>query len=143
MHMTLREMLRELDPALPAKLDGAWERVSRPGPDAAAQAANSLMELVDWTLRLAAPDEDVLAWVRQEGKDDELHEGKPTRVVRLKYLVRKRPGEANIARLYQRALSDLATEVQSVKHSVGGKELDAVMSLVPTVEGLLFFALRA
>ncbi len=38
---------------------------------------------------------------------------------------------------------DQATQAaQSVKHSVGGKELEAVMSLVPTVEGLLFFALR-
>ena len=142
MHATLRDLLAELDPALPDKLDGAWERVSRPGPDAAAQAANSLMELVDWALRLAAPSDDVLAWVYQEGKASELADGKPTRVLRLKYLIRNRPGEANIARLYQRALSDLVTAVQSVKHSVGGKEVEAVMSLVPTAEGLLFFALR-
>ncbi len=142
MHSMLRDLLADLDPALPAKLDGAWERVTRPGPDAASQAANSMMELVDWTLRLAAPNDDVLTWVHQEGKADELHDGKPTRVLRLKYLVRFRPGEADVARLYQRALSDLAKAAQSVKHSVGGKELEAVTSLVPTVEGLLFFALR-
>jgi hypothetical protein len=142
MHATLRGLLSELDPALPAKLDGAWERVSRPGPDAAAQAANSLMELVDWALRLAAPDDAVLGWVHRENKASELHAGRPTRVLRLKFLARDRSGEAHIARLYQRALSDLVSAVQSTKHSVAGKELDAVMSLVPTVEGLLYFALR-
>lgn len=142
MHTKLRSLLAELHPALPAKLDGAWERVSRPGPDAASQAANSLMELVDWALRLGAPNDDVLPWVQHEGETSELVDGRPTRGLRLKYLARNRPGEASITRLYLRALSDLVAAVQSVKHSVDGKELDAVMSLVPTVEGILFFALR-
>lgn len=93
MHSTLRVLLGELDLALPAKLDGAWERVSRQGPDAESQAASSLLELVDWALRLAAADEVVLVWMNQEGQAGELHEGKPTRTLRLKYLVRHRPGE--------------------------------------------------
>lgn len=142
MHSRLREVLAELDTGLAARLDGAWERVSRPGPDAASQAAHSLMELIDWTLRLAAPDDVVVRWAHEEGREGELRDARPTRPLRLKYLLRNRPGEAKIARLYQRALADLVEAVQGLKHASGAKDREAVMSLLPTVEGLLYFALR-
>jgi len=53
-HRLLAE-LGHLDSNLVNRLEGAWERASRPGPDAASQAANSLVELITWTLRRAAP----------------------------------------------------------------------------------------
>lgn len=138
----LRKRLGELSDDLPARLDGAWERVSTAGPDAASQAAHSLMELLDWTLRIAAPDDEVLAWHRDQGRQaDELHDDKPTRVLRAKYLLRHRPEEVKAARLYLRAINDLADVIQSLKHKAGNKDVDAVARLIPTVEGLLIFVL--
>jgi hypothetical protein len=138
----LRESLRSLDPRLPRRLDGAWERVSRRGPDAASQAAHSLMETIDWALRLAAPTSTVLAWHAAEGRPDkELHNGKPTRPLRVEFLLRGRPGEAGAARLHLRALSDLVSVIESHKHSADEADIEAVARLIPTVEGLLIFVL--
>jgi hypothetical protein len=36
---------------------------------AASQAAHSLVELIDWALRLGAPNEEVLLWHAREGRD--------------------------------------------------------------------------
>lgn len=138
----LRKRLGELSDDLPARLDGAWERVSTAGPDAGSQAAHSLMELLDWTLRIAAPDDEVLTWHRDDGRlADELHNDKPTRVLRAKYLLRDRPEEVKAARLYFRAITDLVEVIQSLKHKAGNKDVDAVARLIPTVEGLLIFVL--
>jgi Predicted pPIWI-associating nuclease len=138
----LRESLGSLDPRLPRRLDGAWERVSRRGPDAASQAAHSLMETIDWTLRLAAPTSTVLAWHAAEGRPDkELHNGKPTRPLRVEFLLRGRPGEAGAARLHLRALSNLVSVIESHKHSADEADIEAVARLIPTVEGLLIFVL--
>jgi hypothetical protein len=138
----LRKSLGALDQRLPRRLEGAWERVSRPGPDAASQAAHSLMETIDWTLRLAAPDNAVLAWHAAEGRPaKELHNGKPTRALRVEWLLRERPGEADAARLHLRALSNLVRVIESHKHSADEADLAAVARLIPTVEGLLIFVL--
>jgi len=137
----LRARLAELDPSLSDRLDGAWERVSRAGPDAASQAAHSLMETVDGALRSAAPDPEVLSWCEETGRGAELHEDRPTRSLRVKYLLRGRPGEAKAARLHLRALTDLVSVIQDFKHSTGDKDLVAVARLIPTVEGLLIFVL--
>jgi hypothetical protein len=138
----LRESLASLDPRLPRRLDGAWERVSRRGPDSASQAAHSLMETIDWTLRLAAPESTVLAWHSAEGRPDkELHNGGPTRALRVEFLLRGRPGEAGAARLHLRALSNLVSVIESHKHSADEADNEAVARLIPTVEGLLIFVL--
>lgn len=138
----LRDRLGELDPNLPTRLDGAWERVSRVGPDAASQAAHSLMELLDWTLRIAAPDADVLSWHASEGRPaSDLNDGAPTRALRLRWLLRDRPQEAKAIGLHLRALSDLVGVVQSYKHNAGHTDVAAVARLIPTVEGLLIFVL--
>lgn len=137
----LRARLAELDPSLSDRLDGAWERVSRAGPDAASQAAHSIMETVDGALRCAAPDAEVMPWCHETDRVAELNEGRPTRALRVKYLLRGRPGEAKAARLHLRALSDLVNVIQDLKHSSGDKDLVAVARLIPTVEGLLVFVL--
>ncbi len=138
----LRESLGSLDRGLPRRLEGAWERVSRRGPDAASQAAHSLMETIDWTLRLAAPERTVLAWHATEGRPgEELCNGRPTRALRVAWLLRRRPGEADAARLHLRALNDLVSAIQSYKHSADEADIEAVARLIPTVEGLLIFVL--
>jgi hypothetical protein len=138
----LRKSLGSLDQRLPRRLDGAWERVSRRGPDAASQAAHSLMEAIDWTLRLAAPESAVLAWHAAEARPDkELHNGKPTRALRVEWLLRGRPGEADAARLHLRALDDLVRVIQAHKHSADEADIAVVARLILTVEGLLIFVL--
>ena len=136
----LRNRLAALHPELPSRLDGAWERVATSGPDAASQAAHSLMELVDWSLRIAAPTDEVLEWHRREGRPgEELNEGRPTRALRAKFILRDRPEDRTAARLYLRSLSDLIELVQSLKHELEPADPVAVARLIPTVEGLLIF----
>ena len=136
----LRETLGSLHEDLPGQLDGAWERIHRPGPHAASQAAHSLMELIDWALRLGAPDDEVLLWHASEGKGaEELHEGKPTRSLRAKYILRDRSVDARIARMYLRSLSELTEIIQSRKHGLRSDDVGTVAPLLPTVEGVLVF----
>ena len=80
-------------------------------------------------------------WYRDTSRTDDLHGGKPTRALRIKYLLRDRPGEANAARLHLRALNDLVQVIQGLKHGPGEKDILAVTRLIPTVEGLLIFVL--
>jgi histidinol-phosphatase (PHP family) len=80
------------------------------------------METVDGALRGAAPDVDVLAWYNATNRSDALHNDKPTRALRVKYLLRDRPGEANAVRLHLRALNDLVGVIQGLKHGSGDKD---------------------
>ena len=75
-----------------------------------------------------------------EGKGaEELHEGKPTRSLRAKYILRERSVDTRVARMYLRSLSDLADIIQSQKHGLGSDNVEMVAPLLPTVEGLLVF----
>lgn len=137
----LRDELRRLNPRLVDRLDGAWERVGRQGPDATSQAANSLVELIDWTLRLAAPDAAVLSWHAAESRPgDELNQGRPTRALRIRFVVRARP-DALAAEMYVSSLRELMKLLQAHKHAAGEQQLAAVARLVPTVEAFLSFLL--
>lgn len=92
-------------------------------------------------VRLGAPDEEVLLWNSRGGKGggQELHEGKPTRSLRAKYILRDRSVDARVARMYLRSLGDLTEIIQSQKHGLRRDDVDAVAPLLPTVEGLLVF----
>lgn len=139
----LHGRLAALDPSLPRKLNGAWERVSTAGPDAVSQAAHSLQELVDWTLRLAAPDEDVLRWHATTNRPEtEVHEGRPTRALRGKYLLRNRPQDQTPGRLYLRSLSDLTETLQHNKHGLEPVSEQVAGLLILTVESCLGFFLH-
>ncbi|MCA1706356.1 MAG: hypothetical protein LC808_25075 [Actinobacteria bacterium] len=136
----LRNRLGSLHPDLPSRLDGAWDRIAAAGPAAASQAAHSLIELVNWSLRIAAPDEDVISWHALRRRPmNELHEGRPTRSLRAKFILRDRPDDQTAARLYLRALNDLVDTIQSLKHDLEANDVVAVARLIPTVEGLLIF----
>lgn len=138
----LRTRLGDVHPSLRERLDGAWERITGGGADAASQAANSLMETVDWTLRTLAPDEDVLSWHASEGRPQkELQDHRPTRTLRVRYVVRQHPEKNSALDLYLKALGELVRAVQAPKH---GLELHAPQTLVPvalSVEGLLHLLL--
>jgi Predicted pPIWI-associating nuclease len=136
----LRLRLVQVHPDLQNRLDGAWERINNGGADAASQAANSLMEVVDWTLRLLAPDNEVLEWhTAQARSETELHQGKPTRTVRIRYVARDHPEKLRAVELYVKSIQELVKVIQSPKHAVETRAVEALGPIALTVEGLLYF----
>jgi hypothetical protein len=138
-----RARLMVLGPDLIDRLDGARERVGRPGPDAASQAAHSLVEFIDWTLRRAAPDEEVLAWHTDTGRpSDELNRsGRAIRALKIRYIMRDRADEAESAEMQVRGVTEIMNYLQKKKHAQGDKELRAVERLIPGIEAALTFVL--
>jgi hypothetical protein len=136
----LRTRLASLHPDLPNRLEGAWERIHGGGSDAAGQAATSLMEVIDWTLRMLAPDKDVLAWHAAENRPDvELHNGDPTRPLRLCYAVRSNPDKLRALKLYLKTFQELVSVIQSPKHAIETRAVEALAPVAITVEGLLYY----
>lgn len=141
MHNALRQDLSRLDPRLVSRLDGAWERLERPGPDSASQAAHSVQELLDWTLRMAAPDAAVLAWHKDTDRPaHEVSDGRPTRRLRGLYIVRERPGSDRVVGLHLKSLRETSSVLQKFKHEGGGSPADVRYILVQ-LEGTLGFLL--
>ncbi len=81
-------LLEAVDPALVAPYIGAHEALRGEHPDRARHVESSLRELWGHLLRRLAPDEDVLAWI-PPGHEELLHDGKPTRRARVKFICRK------------------------------------------------------
>lgn len=134
--------LGAIDEGLPTKLEGAWDRIQRPGPDAVSQAANSLIELIDWFLRSSASDDVVLAWhIDSSRPETELHEGRPTRALRISYIMRNRSSDTGVVIAYSRTLLMILEELQGLKHSVSDQNLTAIRRLIPGVEAVLTFIL--
>jgi len=80
-------LLRSVDPALARPYIGAHDALHSRNADRARHVLSSLRELWTHLLRRLAPDEHVLAWVPEGGKDL-LHEGRPTRRARVLYICR-------------------------------------------------------
>jgi hypothetical protein len=138
----LRQRLREIDLGLAEKLEGAWERITNGGPDSTSQAANSLMELIDWTLRLRAPNELVIAWhAKDKRPTDELYDGKPTRSLRIRYAVRHQPEKRSSLNMYVKTVQELTALIQGTKHTIDGGSRKALVPVAMVVEGLLYFLL--
>jgi hypothetical protein len=138
----LRARLAAIDSDLPTKLDGAWERIDNGGSDAGGQAAHSLMEAVDWTLRLLAPVDEVLAWYAVlEPKPSNALDDKtrPTRALKLRYIVRDHPGKAFATDLYIRAIGGLVSALQDPKHESRTTDPRTLAPIAQTVEGFLLF----
>jgi hypothetical protein len=51
-----------IDPTVPDLLEGTWNDIERNGPAAASKAARYIVEVLDRTLRAAAPDDAVREW---------------------------------------------------------------------------------
>lgn len=139
----MRARLSDIDPGLARKLDGVWERVLVPGPDAASQAANSLIEVIDWFLRLAAPESDVLVWHSESrGPGTQLtDDGRPTRALRVSYVLMTAHREAKPARRFTLGLVDILEFLQGAKHGLDFDDVEAVRRLIPAVEALLTYIL--
>lgn len=77
------------------------------------------MEAVEWTLRLLSPDDKVLAWHKAKGRHtSELHNGRATRALRIRYAVRSNPEKRTAANSYVSCIQQLVNVIQSPKHSV-------------------------
>ncbi len=139
----MRARLSDIDPGLPRKLDGVWERVSAPGPDAASQAANSLIKVVDWFLRLAAPESDVLSWhTETQGPESQLtKDRRPTRALRVNYVLMTANRDAKPARRFTTGLLDILEFLQGAKHGLDFDDVEAVRRLVLAVEALFTYIL--
>lgn len=141
LRLAMRERLTRLHAELPEKLDGAWQRIIDGGPDAAGQAATSLVEVIDWTLRLLGPDEAVLHWHAAEGLPEQnlVVSGRPTRALRIRYVVRDRPHDARVVDLYVKALTMIVDLLQGGKHQLGSLRTEGLEPIVVQVEAILLF----
>lgn len=138
----LAEHLSGLNVNLAAKWNGVWERILHGGDDASSQAANSLMECVDWTLRTVSPDGDVLPWHQQCGLPaDLLHKGKPTRSLRLRFAIRNQPEKEFALPLFLKTVAELVSAIEGRKHRLEINPERALIPLVLTAQGFLLFLL--
>lgn len=140
----LRAALSRVDPALLRKLDGALHALAVPGPDTTSQAANSLVECIDWTLRTLAANDRVLEWHHDEGgaPADLDADGKPTRALRVRFVARDHPDTRAVA-YWADALVKQVGLLQKYKHGMGvsGRSEAVVESMAMSVEGSLAFLL--
>ena len=134
-------LLIQVDASLIVRLDGAWERISRGGPHSTAQAAHSAVEFVDWCLRTVAPDEIALNWHSETGRSsDELHQGRPTRALRMRYLLRHRDPDGALATEYVRHCLSALKLLQAARHSEHARR-NEVAALILSIESVLAFLL--
>jgi hypothetical protein len=139
----MRDGLARISPQLVVRLDGAWDAVAHAGPDSASQAANSAIELIDWTLRLACDLVDgpgIEAWILEQSKPSKYRDqhGRPTRAAKINYLLRESPFESEFVAATVGQLAALHCELQKLKHKHGAESVDAVARLLPSVEAVLF-----
>ena len=136
----MRERLRAIDARLVVRLDGAWNAVAHAGPDAVSQAANSAIELIDWTLRLTCDETEFEAWVAAQVKPGDYRDrnGRPTRQAKIRYLLRGRAYEADLVDATTQSLIAVHRGLQKLKHTRGEHDVDAVARLLPSVEAVLF-----
>lgn len=116
--------------------------MNSPGPDGFSQCATSVIELIDWFLRGVAPDNEVLEWHRDSGRSDrELHEGRPTRQLRIRFALRDRQPDGRLANAYVATLTSIAEELQGIKHSGMGSDMAPIARLLPSVEASVGFVI--
>lgn len=142
LNVELRQRLEAVHPNIAIKWSGVWERIEQGGTDASSQAANSLMEVVDWTLRTKAPEPEVLQWHEQEGlASTYLHNNKPTRRLRLRYIVRNQADKQFALDLYSKTINELVEAIEGRKHSLEINPQSALLPLIASAQGFLLFLL--
>ena len=132
--------LESIDVRLADKYKGAWHTLSGQGPDWISQSANSAVELIDWTLRSLAEENDVLKWQQTTGKyADELGDnGRPHRALRIRYIATQRGISPSATELAIKAITGTLKELQKMKHADGEVMRKALRSaLLGTEHGLL------
>lgn len=112
-----------IEPTVPELLQGAWEDVQRDGPAAASKAAHCCVEALDRTLRAAAPEDAVRQWHAATGRpaNEFTSNGKPTRAVRVRYIVRAAGGVKKLiveeCESLTTLLAPLMERLEAVKHA--------------------------
>lgn len=134
--------LGAIDSSVPALLDGAWDDLKRNGPAAVEKVAHCIVEVLDRTLRAAAPDDAVREWHAREGRSEKEWEGqdRPPRSLRVRFLAQRLGGERGVAVAEYESLIQLrkrlTERLQAVKHASQG-DLVAVRNLLLGTEYLL------
>jgi hypothetical protein len=139
----VRAALSALDARLLERWDGAWNRLIVVGPDGPSQAAHSIQELIDWTLRLAAPRDEVLAWHRANGgsPNDLNKDGLPTRDLMVRYILGPRAHD-KAGKLFMSSLTKIVGALQQAKHGFEGPTGPAMIrSVLLNTESFLGFLL--
>jgi Predicted pPIWI-associating nuclease len=81
-------LLQSVDPALARPYIGAHDALHSSNADRVRHILASLREFWNHLLRKLAPDEMIMSWLPEDGKDL-LHKGRPTRRARVLYVCRK------------------------------------------------------
>lgn len=118
---------------------GACERIRNGGSDAASQAVHSHVELIDQLMKDSAPRDEVLVWhAEAELSEKELHQGKPTRALRPRYITRHRE-DVEPTEIQCRALIGQLDCLQGKKLGDSDVSLKALARLVPGIRACIYF----
>lgn len=148
-----RTDLLSLNTALARKIQGANDALTS-SADAASQAANSMIEFIDRTLRNAFDDEFILKWVEQNNlKRSDLvyltRNGKQRPTKRAQALCFVCAGKSLdngfvIHQLAAASLNQARRSLEKIKHSDEGTdaELGEVRDLMRAIQGFITYAIR-
>lgn len=132
----LKKLLIKVNPELDRKREGAWECIFSENQDKYSQSANSMINLLDWTLRILAPDEDVKNHLNIG--DEKII----TKEMKLKYILRSNQ-DTKMINFYINNLLDIHKFLNNAKHSLKYDEGGALESLFYIIEGIILFLLKS
>jgi hypothetical protein len=134
--------LGAIDPTVPDLLEAAWQDIEGNGPPAASKAAHCIVEVLDRTLRAAAPEDAVREWhtrTRRSAKEFG-DRGQMTRPLRVRYLAAEIGGTRELVVAQYESLTGLLSplhgRLEGVKHA-STADVMLVRSLLLTAEGFL------
>jgi hypothetical protein len=139
MREQLRERLRQIDPFLVERLDGAWNAVAQEGPDSASHVADSAVELIIQALEKACEIVGGLEqWLAsQEDRARFRYPGGATGEGMVRFLMSDCKHGADFVDATVNNVRALRKELQGFKHTGEPRGIEAVARLMPSVEGVL------
>ncbi|AYN40579.1 hypothetical protein D9753_18665 [Streptomyces dangxiongensis] len=139
----LRRALTSIDTKVVEMLEGGWHVVRQAPPAAAEMAAQCAVESIDRAIRAAAPDSEVEKWLPTSGRPEKewrSSNGRLTRAVRIRYIMRGHKDEAKMACTLVDNIISLQTQAtaraQAIKHASAG-DLSMARCLLGTAEHIL------
>jgi hypothetical protein len=138
----LRKRLGEIDPSVPELLEGAWHELKRPSPAAVSKMANCAIEVLDRTLRAAAPEAAVREWHQRSGRHaaEWEEQQRPPQSLRIRFLAQQLGGAEKLAVAQYESLvrlpQVLRKALEASKHASRG-DLVTVRSHLLAIEDLL------
>ncbi len=138
------ELLALVDRRLVKLYMGARDALTGRSVDRARHVLISLRELTNHLLRLLAPNERVLEWIRIQPRDNLLHDGQPTRRARLLYLLRGVSSDPleNFVDRDTGAMIELLKQLNRVHKLDPGLNRSQLESLVLRVESWIVFIVK-